>query len=65
MVHEIGVAAGGVWHYLESNGTCTIDDLRKGLRIKEPLLLMAIGWLAREEKLSFDAEGKTLRISLS
>ncbi len=65
MVHEIGFAAGDVWQYLESNGTSTIDDLRKGLRIKESLVLMAIGWLAREEKLSFDAEGKTLRISLS
>ncbi len=65
MVHEIGLAAGDVWHYLESNGTSTIHDLRKSLRIKEPLLLMAIGWLAREEKLSFDPEGKALHISLS
>jgi winged helix-turn-helix protein DUF2582 len=65
MVHQIGLAAGDVWHYLESNGACTIEQMKKGLQMKTDVLLMAIGWLAREGKLSLEAEGKTLRIWLS
>ncbi len=65
MLQDIGLAAGEVWHYLESNGPCTIEQIKKGLPIKENIFSMAVGWLAREGKLSFEAEGKTLRISLS
>lgn len=64
MVQEIGLAAGEVWRYLESNGPRTINQMMKGLQIKESVLLMAVGWLAREGKLSIEAEGKTSRISL-
>ena len=65
MVYEIGLAAGDIWHYLESNGASTIEQIKKALALKETVLLMAMGWLAREGKLSFDVEGKTLQISLS
>ncbi|MBI3669215.1 MAG: winged helix-turn-helix domain-containing protein [Acidobacteria bacterium] len=65
VLQEIGLAAGELWHYLESNGPCTIGEMKKALQIKDNDLLMAVGWLAREGKLSFEAEGKALRISLS
>ena len=64
MVHEIGMAAGDVWHYLESNGSSTMEQIKKALPLKDAVLLMATGWLAREGKLSFEAEGRTLRISM-
>lgn len=65
MVHQIGHAAGEVWHHLESSGPCTIEQIKKGLQIKETILLMALGWLAREGKLSFERVGKAVRISIS
>lgn len=65
MINEIGLAAGDVWQYLEWNGACTIEQIKKALPLKESVVFMAVGWLAREGKLSLDVEGKTLRISLS
>lgn len=65
MLQDIGLAAGEVWHYLESNGPCTIEQMKKGLPLKENVFFMAVGWLAREGKLSCEAAGKTSRISLS
>lgn len=65
MVHEIGLTAGDVWHYLESNGASTIEQIKKALTLKETVVFMAVGWLAREGKLTIEVQGKTLRISLS
>jgi Winged helix-turn-helix domain (DUF2582) len=64
MVPEIGRAAGDVWHYLNSNGASTVERIKKALALKDAVLCMAVGWLAREGKLSFEVEDKTLRISL-
>ena len=48
MITEIGIAAGDIWHYLDQNGSATLDQLVKGIGKPKDLLLMSLGWLARE-----------------
>jgi hypothetical protein len=64
MEAEIGDAAGTIWRYLEEHGETTLSRLRQGAKLPEQMVLMGIGWLAREEKLSFVKEGKTTKVGL-
>jgi hypothetical protein len=64
MEAEIGDAAGTIWRYLEEHGETTLSRLRQGAKLPEQMVLMGIGWLAREEKLSFVKEGRTTKVGL-
>lgn len=48
MITEIGIVAGDIWHYLDEKGNATLDQLVKGIAKPKELLLMSLGWLARE-----------------
>lgn len=48
MITEIGIAAGEIWHYLDEKGSATLDQLNQGIRQPKELILMSLGWLARE-----------------
>lgn len=62
--YEIGESAGKIWQYLNEHPASTVQQINKALKLKESLLCMAIGWLAREGKLAFNEKGKTLKLSL-
>ena len=64
MQGEIDIAAGIIWRYLNEHGEMTLSKLRQGTRVSEQLV-MGIGWLAREEKLSFTRQGRILRVRLT
>jgi len=61
---EIGEAAGRIWQYLAEHGEVTLRQLQRGTTLPERLLLMGIGWLAREEKLCFVHERRVLKLAL-
>ena len=61
---EIGEAAGRVWHYLAEHGETTVRQLQRGTALPERLVLMGVGWLAREDKLCFVQERGVLKLSL-
>ena len=48
MITEIGITAGDIWHYLDKHETATLDQLTKGIGKPRDLVLMSLGWLARE-----------------
>ncbi|MFA5166997.1 MAG: winged helix-turn-helix domain-containing protein [Candidatus Omnitrophota bacterium] len=48
MIMEIGIVAGEIWHFLDSKKHATADELTKGLKRPRELVLMSLGWLARE-----------------
>lgn len=50
-VDRIGETAGMIWHYLESSGAVGLSQLIEDLDVPRDLLMQAIGWLAREDKL--------------
>jgi winged helix-turn-helix protein DUF2582 len=63
-VEQIGDAAGQVWHYLNENGPTALSRLVKDVDVPRDVLMQAIGWLAREDKVSIDGDSRTKTISL-
>ena len=59
---KIGENAGLIWNALQS-GALTLKALKKATKLKNDELYLALGWLAREGKVSF-AEGEDLTITL-
>ena len=64
MEPDIGDGAGAIWRYLHEHGQTTLGRLRQGTRLSDQLLLMGVGWLAREGKVSVVQQGRTLNLSL-
>lgn len=48
MIIEIGIVAGDIWHYLDEHGKARFSQLIAGLDKPRDLILMSLGWLARE-----------------
>ena len=61
---EIGHVAGEVWGILSQHGELTLADLKKEVPAPADLVLAAIGWLAREDKLEFTTAGRKVKVSL-
>lgn len=59
---KIGENAGLIWNALQG-GALTLKALKKATKLKNDELYLALGWLAREGKVSF-AEGEDLTITL-
>ena len=59
---KIGENAGLIWNALQS-GALTLKALKKATKLKNDDLYLALGWLAREGKVSF-TEGEDLTITL-
>ena len=61
---KIGTNAGLIWTALE-NGELNVKAVKKATKLAEKDLNLALGWLAREEKIVFsEAEGE-LFVSLA
>jgi hypothetical protein len=60
----IGKAAGDIWKLLAEQGPIPFRELAKSLDEDRDLVAMAVGWLSRENKLSFEAKGKDLVLAL-
>jgi len=62
---EIGNAAGDVYQCLEANGPATISAIKKATGLKDTAVASAIGWLARESKVTRQTEGRLTRWTLA
>src|ERR1700730_11209238 len=62
MQAEIDHAAGAIWRHLNEHGELTLSKLKQGTKLSDRLLFAGIGWLAREEKLNFTTEGRSVRV---
>jgi hypothetical protein len=63
-VDSIGEAAGMVWNYLEKNGRSSVSAVEKGAGAPRREVQMAIGWLAREDKVELGEEKRALHVWL-
>ena len=61
---EIGHVAGDVWGLLVRDGTLTVAAIKKSIDAPGDVVLAAIGWLAREDKLEFLTQGRSVKVSL-
>ena len=60
----IDSAAGIIWRYLNEHGETTLSKLKQGTKLSDQLLFAGIGWLAREDKLNFTTEGRSVSVCL-
>ncbi|MFZ5833083.1 MAG: winged helix-turn-helix domain-containing protein [Planctomycetota bacterium] len=63
-VTHIGETAGVVWHILHANGPLSMARLVKAVGEPRDVVMQAIGWLAREDKLTIHDEGRSRIIGL-
>ena len=64
MIQKIGENAGQVWGALE-NGAQGIKALKKATKLKNEEFYLALGWLAREGKLTFTVEEADTIVALA
>lgn len=64
-IAEVGLAAGKVWAYLNENGASSATKLGEGAGLDRNEVQRALGWLAREGKLSVERKGKNDYFSIA
>jgi len=64
MLNLIGDAAGKVWEYLDKNGPSSANKIATETGINKNDMQRAIGWLAKEDKLSVEVKGRIETLSL-
>lgn len=62
---KIGESAGLVWDALSTKGEMSTKALGKATKLKAAELNQALGWLAREGKLSFTEAGADYIVALN
>jgi len=65
MKAKIGETAGRVWEMLKEKEKIEISALARMLKEKTVVVYQAVGWLAREDKISYHVKGGKIYISLS
>ncbi len=65
MENTIGSIAGKVWDHLATEGEASVSAVARAVDEPQTKVNMAIGWLAKEGKLEFNADGRATRMSLN
>ncbi|MDR3111968.1 MAG: winged helix-turn-helix domain-containing protein [Elusimicrobiota bacterium] len=63
-ISEIGFAAGEIWKYLSEHGQVTSIKIKISLELSNTMLYLALGWLARENKIDIIFSDYSCKISL-
>lgn len=63
-VAQIGEMAGVVWRTLYANGAMSLTKLVKSIGQPRDMVMQAVGWLAREDKVWIEDQGRSRIISL-
>ncbi|MHB9154122.1 MAG: winged helix-turn-helix domain-containing protein [Endomicrobiales bacterium] len=64
MHNLIGNTAGHIWEYLDKHGPSPAIKIKAALGITNTQLYLALGWLAREDKIEMVAFEHTYKIFL-
>jgi len=60
----IGDVAGDVWQLLAEQSGQSLAAIKKSIDAPADVVMAAVGWLAREEKLEFEQSGRSVKVSL-
>lgn len=63
-VAQIGETAGAIWRALAEHGPLTVARLVKDIDAPRDVVMQALGWLAREDKIDLEEEGRSRTVSL-
>lgn len=64
IVQTIGETAGHIWRILHDEGELRLSTLQKRVDASATLLHLALGWLAREDKIEITPDGRSYRVRL-
>ena len=64
MITEIGIVAGEIWHYLDGHAEVALEELASAIERPREIVLMSVGWLAREGHVILRQDGPRLRAAL-
>ena len=63
-ITKIGIIAGEIWHLLDKKGKVTIREIIDNIDSHKEIVLMSIGWLAREGHVILEGETPNHVVSL-
>jgi len=64
MKEKVIEAAGKTWRFLGQNGQTSVSQLPKVLKEKDEVVLQALGWLAREDKIDYTVKNRRTFVAL-
>lgn len=62
---QIGETAGEVWRILDDNGSLSLAQLTKRIDAQRDVVMQAVGWLAREDKIEIEETGRGRFVALT
>jgi len=65
MKTNIGYTAGKIWQVLKEKGEMDITQITKAVDEKSVVVYMALGWLAREDKINLTEKKYKVFVSLT
>lgn len=66
MIIRIGIVAGDIWSYLEKHDKAArVEDIINDLQKDRDMVMMSIGWLAREGHILLEGEGSEYTAKLT
>lgn len=66
MITKIGLVAGEIWEYLDyHNKMANLETLIRELKKDKEVILMSIGWLAREGHIVLEGDGSNYIVRLT
>ena len=64
MQEQIIESAGMIYNYLSEKGEVTLNKMSKDLDLDQNFISMGLGWLSREDKLSYTRKPKSVTVKL-
>lgn len=64
MKERVIETAGKTWRYLGQHGQTNVSQLSKALKEKDEVVLQALGWLAREDKIGYSVKNRRTFVAL-
>ena len=64
MQQQLIESAGKIYHYLSDQGEVTINKLRKDMDLDDNFTYMGLGWLSREDQITYTQKPKSVTVQL-
>lgn len=65
MKHDININAGTIWRIVSERKRLPLKEIQKMTGYNETMMLFALGWLAKEEKVELKDNEGTVYVELS
>jgi hypothetical protein len=66
MITQIGLVAGAIWNYLDNHGGSSgMEDITQGIQKERDIVLMSVGWLAREGYVIIEGDAPAYKLRLT